>query len=90
MSRAQIALFTFTLANAESIGPAALRELWVHASGTANVSVGRRELAGGRHDRPVYTLYAPQGLGDLREVEKRLRQSLETARLHAVLTSLHA
>lgn len=90
MARPQIALFTFTLSNAESIGPAALRELWTRASGTSDVGVGRRDPHGGRRDRPIYTLYAPQGLGDLRDVEARLRQLLEAARLHASLTSLHA
>ncbi|HZV38926.1 MAG TPA: hypothetical protein VFF96_09310 [Pseudoxanthomonas sp.] len=90
MSRPQIALFTFTLGNAESIGPAALRELWVRASGTANVDVARRDPHVGRRDRPVYTLYASQGLANLRDVEVRLRQLLEAAHLNASLTSLHA
>lgn len=90
MSQHQIAMFTFTLGNTESIGPAALRILWARATGTANVSVGRREAGGGFRDRPTYTLYAPQSLANLREVELRLRGLFEEAHLHASLTSLHA
>ena len=88
MSQHQIALFTFTLGSAESIGPHALRRLWAIASGTGNVSVGRKESQWGNGNRPVYTLYAPQGLGDLRDVELRLRRALEAAHLHASLTPM--
>lgn len=90
MSKHQIALFTFTLANGESIGPAALGKLWKSASATASASVGRKEPYGGWQTRAVYTLYAPQSLPNLREVELRLRRLLEEARLHAVLTPLHS
>jgi len=90
MSRHQIALFTFTLGNSESIGPAALRDLWARASGSSNVSVARRTPAESFRDRPVYTLYAPQDLTDIRDVELRLRRLLESAHLHASLTALHA
>ncbi len=89
MTQHHIALFNFTLGNAESIGPAALRELWMRASGIANVSVGRKAPYGGQRDRPVYTLYAPQSLGNLRDVELRLRGMLEAAHLHASLSVLH-
>ena len=88
MSQHQIALFTFTLGSAESIGPQALRRLWSIASGTANVSVGRKETHWDKGNRPVYTLYAPQSLGNLRDVELRLRRALEDAHLHASLTVL--
>ena len=90
MSQHQIAMFTFTLGTTESIGPTALRALWTRATGTGNVSVGRRSPLGGFRDRPTYTLYAPQQLADLRMVEARLRQMLETAHLHASLTAMHA
>lgn len=90
MSQHQIALFTFTLGNAESIGPAALRALWARAAGIGDVSVGRKALHGSYRDRPAYMLYAPQSLGNLREVELRLRRLLEEAHLSASLTALHA
>lgn len=90
MPKHQIAMFKFTLGSNESIGPAALQALWVRASGTTNVSVDRREQPGFRPGRPVYTLYAPQGLGDLREVELRLRHLLEAAHVNASLSVLPA
>ena len=88
MPQHQIALFTFTLGRAESIGPQALRRLWAIASGSREVSVGRRESQWGDGNRPVYTLYAPQGLANLREVELRLRDALEGVHLHASLTMM--
>ena len=90
MSQHQIAMFTFTLGNTESIGPVALRALWTQATGSANVSVARKPPMGGFRDRPTYTLYAPQSLANLREVESRLRKLFEEAHLNAALTSLHA
>lgn len=89
MSSHQIAMFTFTLGRDESIGPHALRRLWSQASGTGDIGVSRKEPAEGQRNRPIYTLYAPQQLGDLRVVEARLRHMLETAHLHASLTALH-
>ncbi len=88
MSKHQIALFTFTLGKGESIGPVPLRELWMRASGTNQASVGRK-LLDGNADRPVYTLYGPQSIGDLRGVELRLRSLLEAAHLRASLSVLH-
>ncbi|TLX22239.1 MULTISPECIES: hypothetical protein [Thermomonas] len=90
MSSHQIAMFTFTLGKDESIGPHALRRLWAQASGTGNIGVSRKEPAEGQRNRPIYTLYAPQQLDDLRMVEARLRHMLETAHLHASLTPMHA
>jgi hypothetical protein len=90
MSKHHIPLFTFTLSNTESIGPEPLRELWARASGTSNVSVGRRAPFGAHRDRPVYTLYAPQSLANLHDVELRLRGLLEAAHLHAAVTPLHS
>lgn len=89
MSQHHIALFTFTLGSTESISPDALRALWVSASGIGNVSVGRKNPEGTWRDRPIYTLYAPQSLANLQEVEARLRRALEEAHLHATLTSLN-
>lgn len=90
MSSHQVAMFTFTLGRDESIGPLALRRLWARASGTGDIGVSRKESADGQRNRPIYTLYAPQKLEDLRMVESRLRHMLETAHLHASLTALHA
>lgn len=90
MSEHHIALFTFTLGSAESIGPDALRQMWARACGSPNVSVDRKTPYGGPRDRPVYTLYAPQSLANLRDVELRMRGLLEAAHLHASLTVLHA
>lgn len=89
MPKHLIALFTFTLGNTESIGPAPLKELWARASGTSDVGVDRRMPTTGHRDRPVYTLYAPQGLSNLREVELRLRSLMEAAHLHASVIPLH-
>lgn len=89
MSKHQIALFNFTLRGGGSIGPAALCEIWKRASGTNNVSVGRKVLHGDE-GRPVYTLYAPQNLADLHGVEMRLRRLLEAEHLNASLSALHA
>ena len=89
MSHHQIALFTFTLGSTESISPDALRAMWVNASGSGNVSVGRKNPEGTWRDRPIYTLYAPQSLANLPEVEIRLRRALEGAHLHATLTGMH-
>ncbi|HTL13506.1 MAG TPA: hypothetical protein VL251_00205 [Thermomonas sp.] len=85
----QIAMFTFTLGKDESIGPGPLRSLWARASGTSEVGVSRRDGFDAHRDRPVYTLYAPQGLPDLAAVERRIRHLLEAAHLHASLTPLH-
>ena len=89
MSQHHIALFTFTLGSTESISPIALRALWANASGIGNVSVGRKNPVGTWRARPIYTLYAPQSLSNLQDVETRLRRALEDAHLHATLTGLH-
>ena len=41
-------------------------------------------------DRPIYSLYASQQLGDLPQVERRLRLLLEQNDLRASLIPLHA
>lgn len=85
----QIALFTFTLGSKESIGPDALKALWSRASGTTNVSVSRQPPGNANRDRPTYTLYAPQTLENLREVELRLCKMLEASHLTASVVPLH-
>ena len=76
------ALFSFTLRQGQSIGPSALRSLWIRACGSVDADVGRR-LSGRSSDRHVYSLYASQSLGDLASVERRLRQLFAAAKLEA-------
>ncbi|QDH70297.1 hypothetical protein [Marilutibacter alkalisoli] len=80
----QTAMFRFTLGSDQSIGPSDLKRLWSRACGTPNVSVGRSQ---GLYpaDRPTYSLYAPQHLENLPEVEQRLRRMLEESNLRASL-----
>jgi hypothetical protein len=85
----QIAMFKFTLGNGQSISPSALQALWVRASQSPHVSVGR-ELGGFGENRPMYSLYAPQQLANLQQVEARLRRLLEESKLLAVVIPLHA
>lgn len=84
----QIAMFKFTLGNGQSIGPAALQEMWERCCGTTNVSVGRQAESFGR-GRATYSLYAPQQLSNLKQVEMRLRRMLEDRMLSASLIPLH-
>lgn len=87
MTSYQIPLFTFTLGSRESIGPDALRMLWMRAAESHKVSVGRKQVARDA-DRPVYTLYASQHLPDLPGVEKRLRALLESSHLNATVNAV--
>jgi hypothetical protein len=80
----QIAIFRFTLAPHQSIGPTQLQALWATACQTPQVSVGRTA-----ESRPVYSLYASQRLENLPQVEARLRQLLDDRKLHASLIALH-
>ncbi|RPE81921.1 hypothetical protein [Vulcaniibacterium tengchongense] len=84
-----IAMFKFTLGNDQSIGPAALQALWARACRSSNVSVGRQRPDFGGHGKATYSLYAPQQLPDLPEVEIRLRRLLEESKLSASLVALH-
>ena len=88
MSKQQIPTFTFTLGSRESIGPSALDEMWKRASCSNNVSVGR-EWRPRKEGKPVYILYAPQNLADLRGVEVRLRKLLEAAHLNVLLNPVY-
>ena len=82
-------MFKFTLGNGQSISPSALQALWVSASQSKHVSVGR-ELGGFGENRPTYSLYAQQQLADLHQVEMRLRRLLEESKLSAAVIPLHA
>jgi hypothetical protein len=84
-----IPMFKFTLGQGQSIGPAALRDLWAQACGTRHVSVSRQEGFGG-DGRPTYSLLASQHLPDLPQVEVRLRRALDAQHLRASLIALHA
>jgi len=86
--RPRIALFSFTLSHGQSIGPAALRSLWIRACGSIEIDVARRPSSRGSTGH-IYSLYATQSLVDLGIVERRLRQLLAVAKLEASLTPLH-
>ena len=78
--------FHFTLCRDQSIGPIELRRIWMEASGTTNISVGRshRAMLGTR--AVVYSLRASPRLANLHAIEARLRFLLAGARLNSVLT----
>lgn len=84
----QALLFRFTLGNDQSIGPAALKRLWSRACETPDVSVGRSQGLRST-DKPTYSLYAPQHLADLPQIELRLRRILEESNLRASLAPVH-
>ncbi len=87
----QIELFKFTLGNDQSISPSALQALWARACQTSKVAVSRHVPGGlGAVDRPIYSLYGPQQIHDLPQVELRLRQLLEDASLRVSLIALHS
>jgi len=88
-AKPQIAMFRFTLGTGQSIGPRDLQSLWVRACRLPDASVGcvpepRFE------DKATYSLYAPQGLEGLAEVEKRLRGLFNERNLRVSLTCMHA
>lgn len=78
--------FQFTLPNDQTIGPEALRMLWMQACGSSNVSVQRnsRTILGRR--TPIYSLRASPRLSGLPTIEARLRSLMQQARLNSKLT----
>jgi hypothetical protein len=87
----QIELFKFTLGNDQSISPSVLQALWARACQTSKVAVSRHVPGGlGTAERPIYSLYGPQQIHDLPQVEKRLRQLLDEASLRVSLIALHS
>nr|WP_157490384.1 hypothetical protein [Lysobacter enzymogenes] len=80
--------FQFTLPVDQTIGPEALRALWMRACGSTNVSVQRnsRTILGRR--TPVYSLRASARLGGLAVIEARLRGLMQEARLNSKLTAV--
>jgi len=87
--KSHIPLFRFTLGAGQSIGPSALRSLWISACKSIDVSVGR-DSGFLPHARPVYILSAPPRMPDLPDVERRLRRLLERAKLTVSLVPLHS
>lgn len=85
----QIAIFRFTLGNGQSIGPAALQSMWVRACQSPDVTVGRKSSGYADQGRAIYSLYAPPGLGNISQVEQRLRQLFDESGLRASLVSMH-
>lgn len=78
--------FQFTLPIDQTIGPEALRALWMRACGSTNVSVQRssRTVLGQR--TPVYSLRASPRLAGLPLVESRLRHLMSEARLNSKIS----
>ncbi|MDR0181990.1 hypothetical protein [Lysobacter arvi] len=84
-----IPMFRFTLGNGQSIGPKALQSLWVQACHQPEATVGC--VPGARvDDKATYSLYAPQGLDGLAEIEMRLRALLNERSLRVSLLCVHA
>lgn len=80
--------FQFTLPADQTIGPDALRLMWMQACGSSNVSVQRnsRTILGRR--TPVYSLRGSPRLAGLPLIETRLRGLMLEARLNSKLTSV--
>ncbi|WP_206413324.1 hypothetical protein [Lysobacter enzymogenes] len=78
--------FQFTLPTDQTIGPEALRLIWMNACGSTNISVQRnsRTILGRR--TPVYSLRASSRLSGLALIEARLRGLMQEARLNSKLT----
>lgn len=78
--------FQFTLPTDQTIGPDALRVIWMAASGTSNISVQRnsRTVLGRR--TAVYSLRASPRLSGIPQIEERLRGLMREARLNSKLT----
>lgn len=77
-----IAIFKFTIGNGQSIGPESLQKVWEKACRTTDVAVGR--AAGMRNgDKPTYSLYGRQNLGNLAEIESRLHVLFDEMHLNA-------
>jgi len=78
--------FQFTLPADQTIGPEALRLIWMKACGSTNISVQRnsRTILGRR--TPVYSLRASSRLSGLALIEARLRGLMQEARLNSKLT----
>jgi hypothetical protein len=87
--KSHIAIFRFTLPPGQSIGPSSLKSLWVRACRSVDVSVGRQVGGFASKGRPTYSLYAPQKLQGLAEIESRLRRLFEESKLTVTLTALH-
>jgi hypothetical protein len=80
-----IALFSFRLTGAQSIGPAALRELWSAACESDNVRVSRVSQGNGGRMH-TYSLCAPPKTANLAAIEMRLRRLLDGALPNAAIT----
>lgn len=83
--KTQIPMFRFTVGTGQSIGPKELLALWIQACRTTNASVGRAPNPRSS-EKPTYSLYAPQGLDGLADVERRLRTLLDERNLRVSLT----
>lgn len=83
-------LFSFHLANGQSIGPGPLRQLWARACLSQDIGVSRktrRNPDGTQKD--TYFLYGSCRSEDLPTVEMRLRQLLAESRLTGYVKAAH-
>ena len=85
-----VPLFRFWLRNGQSIGPSALRRLWVSACGTDDVTVTReaREAAFGPETH-TYSLCGSPKTANLPNIEGRLRRMLADMALSATIIHTH-
>ena len=80
-----IALFSFRLTSAQSIGPNSLRKLWSSACESDNVRVNRVPYGQGGLAH-TYSLCASPRIANLAAIETRLRRLLEAALPSAAIT----
>ena len=78
--------FQFTLPSYQTIGPDALRLIWMQACGSSNISVQRNSRVVQGCRMPIYSLRASPRLTSLSLVEARLRSLMQAARLDSTLT----
>ena len=80
-----IALFSFRLTGAQSIGPGSLRKMWSSACESDNVRVSRVSYGRGGTAH-TYSLCASPRIANLAAIEIRLRRLLEETLPSAAIT----
>lgn len=81
-----VALFSFRLTEAQSIGPSSLRRMWASVCQTDDVRVSREPLSRGGGNAYTYSLCASPGTANIPAIEKRLRRLLEETLPNAAIT----
>lgn len=77
--------FQLNVTNGQSIGPAALREIWSRAAESNEISVSRRSRERNVGNTDIYAFLASPRLKNVSQVEIRLRQLLGESRLIGTL-----